>query len=47
MAFILSRHAREEIVRRGIPQALVDLVLNNPQQIVREHGGRMWLTNRN
>jgi hypothetical protein len=41
MAFVLSRHAREEIARRGIPQALVDLVLNNPQQIVPEHGARV------
>ena len=41
MAFMLSRHAREEIARRGIPQTLVDLVLNNPQQIIQEHGGRV------
>jgi hypothetical protein len=41
MAFVLSRHAREEIVRRGIPQTLVNLVLNNPQQIVHEHRGRV------
>jgi len=38
---VLSRHAREEITRRGIPQTLVDLVLDNPQQIVPEHGGRV------
>lgn len=41
MAFVLSRHAQEEIARRGIPQSLVDSVLTNPQQIVPEHGGRV------
>jgi hypothetical protein len=41
MAFVLSRHARDEIARRGIPQTLVDLVLTSPQQIVPEHGGRV------
>ena len=40
MAFVLSRHAREEMARRGIPQALLDQVLNNPQQVVPEYGGR-------
>jgi hypothetical protein len=41
MALVLSRHAREEIARRGIPQTLVDLVLDNPEQIVPERGGRV------
>ena len=41
MAFVFSRHAREEIARRNIPQILVDSVLNNPQQIVPEYGGRV------
>lgn len=31
-AWMLSQHAREEIVRRGIPQVLLNQVLNSPQQ---------------
>jgi hypothetical protein len=38
MAFILSRHAQAEMVRRRIPQVLLDQVLNSPQQIVSEQG---------
>jgi hypothetical protein len=38
--FILSRHARKEIERRGIPLALVEAVLEDPQEIVSERGGK-------
>jgi hypothetical protein len=30
----LSRHTQDEMVRRGIPQHMVDDVLANPQQII-------------
>jgi hypothetical protein len=30
----LSRHAQDEMVRRGIPQHMVDDVLANPQQVI-------------
>ncbi|MEI6776908.1 MAG: DUF4258 domain-containing protein [Chloroflexales bacterium] len=40
-AFTYSRHAQEEMARRGIPQLLVDSVLRAPQQIVREQNGRV------
>ncbi len=40
MNFRLSRHAQEEMQRRGIPLILVESVLNNPQQIVSEREGR-------
>jgi hypothetical protein len=39
--FIYSRHAEEELLRRGIPKALVDSVLRNPEQVVSEQGGRV------
>lgn len=39
--FTYSRHAQEEMARRGIPQALVDAVLQNPQQVVAEQNGRV------
>ena len=34
MSFRLSRHAQDEMVRRGIPQHMVDDVLANPQQVI-------------
>lgn len=40
-SFTYSRHALEELARRGIPQALVDSVLQRPQQIVPEQNGRV------
>ncbi len=39
MNFRLSKHAREELERRQIPPALLDSVLNSPEQIVPEQGG--------
>lgn len=39
--FIFSRHAKEEMERRIIPQALVEEVLQRPQQIVLEQNGRV------
>jgi hypothetical protein len=39
--FVYSRHAQEELAQRGIPQALVDSVLQHPQQVVPEHNGRV------
>ena len=40
MNFRLSSHAREEMERRGIPQVLLDEVLNNLQQVVPEMEGK-------
>ncbi|CAN5254812.1 DUF4258 domain-containing protein [soil metagenome] len=36
--FIVSRHAREEMQRRGIEPAAVEEVLRQPEQIVPGHG---------
>ncbi len=40
MNFRVSNHAREEMERRGIPQVLLDAVLNTPQQVVSEREGK-------
>ena len=40
MNFRLSNHAGEELPRRNIPRDLLDSVLDNPQQIVPERGGK-------
>ncbi|TPW14062.1 MAG: hypothetical protein FD130_1451 [Halothiobacillaceae bacterium] len=40
MNFKVSNHAREEMKRRGIPQKLLDAVLNNPQQVAPEREGK-------
>lgn len=40
MNFSLSRHALEEIHRRGIPRYLLDAVLTSPEQTVPGHGGK-------
>jgi len=38
MKFIISRHAHEEMERRGITRNLVESILQNPQQVVDEYG---------
>lgn len=38
MRFILTKHAQTEIIRRRIPDVLVDQVSKFPEQIVKEHG---------
>jgi len=40
MTFTLSRHAQEEIQRRAIPLALLESVLQHPQQVVPAQGGK-------
>ena len=40
MKFEISRHAREEIERRGIPLNVVETVLREPQQVVDEYGNK-------
>lgn len=40
MKFEISRHAHEEIKRRGIPLNVVEAILQNPQQIVDEYGNK-------
>jgi hypothetical protein len=44
--FILSRHAEEELVRRQIPRASLESVLENPQQRVPQPGGKENLQSR-
>ncbi|HPX80849.1 MAG TPA: DUF4258 domain-containing protein [Syntrophales bacterium] len=38
MIFRFSNHALEEMKRRAIPERILELVLNDPQQIVPERG---------
>ena len=38
--FKLSRHVREEMERRSIPLTMLESVLENPQQVLPERGGR-------
>ncbi len=40
MRWRLSRHAEEELVRRGLDRAIIERTLVEPGQIVAEHGGR-------
>ncbi|MEQ8226026.1 MAG: DUF4258 domain-containing protein [Candidatus Eremiobacterota bacterium] len=40
MKFSISVHAREQIRRRLIPLNILETVLNNPQQIIPEQGGK-------
>ena len=40
MEFKLSHHAQEEMERRAIPLPLLETVLQHPQQIVLERGGK-------
>jgi hypothetical protein len=46
MNFHVSAHAQAEMLRRGIPRAMVDAVLVSPEQIVAEHGGIMCYQSR-
>jgi len=39
MSFVLSKHAEEEIKRRGIPLEFLKQVLENPEQIILEKNG--------
>ena len=39
MRFRVSRHAAEEMMRRGIPDGLLELVLGDPQQRLPQPGG--------
>lgn len=40
MRFAFSRHALEEMQRRAIPRHVVESVLDGPQQVTAEYGGR-------
>jgi hypothetical protein len=40
MSFYITRHAEEELERRGIPREFLDSVLQNPQQIVEDRDGK-------
>jgi hypothetical protein len=39
MSFRLSRHAREEMIRRQIPSEWVDALLDVPEQTIEQPGG--------
>jgi hypothetical protein len=36
--YVLSDHVREEMMRRGIPLAVVESIVQNPEQKTPEHG---------
>ncbi|MEW6669035.1 MAG: DUF4258 domain-containing protein [Thermodesulfobacteriota bacterium] len=38
MRFEISKHARQEMKRRGLSEDLVGMILQNPQQIVDAYG---------
>lgn len=40
MKFEISKHAKEEIKRRGILEIIVETILQNPEQIVKEYGNK-------
>ncbi|MFI5400511.1 MAG: DUF4258 domain-containing protein [SAR324 cluster bacterium] len=40
MEFRLTRHVREELLNRAIPEHLLNAVLEYPQQVVRQPDGR-------
>jgi len=40
MKFRLSRHVEEELRRRRIPREALEQVLETPQQVIEERGGR-------
>jgi len=40
MKFRLSRHAKQELQRRAIPRELLQIVLENPQQIIEQPDGK-------
>ncbi|MDJ0598204.1 MAG: DUF4258 domain-containing protein [Crocosphaera sp.] len=36
MRFVLSKHAEEEIMKRKIPISILELILENPEEIIEE-----------
>ena len=46
MNFLVSRHAKEELVRRQIPDLWLKSVLENPEQRIRQPGGQEMLQSR-
>lgn len=40
MRFIISNHALSEMERRGIVREVLEPVLDNPQQVIKERNGR-------
>ncbi len=40
MEFKFTKHAEEEMKRRKIPREFIESVLDSPQQIVEEYGGK-------
>jgi hypothetical protein len=42
MNFILSQHAKEEIIKRKIPIQILRLILEFPEQIVEEDGLKVY-----
>ncbi len=46
MKFRVSRHALEELQRRGIPPEVLTAVLDAPEQVIEERQGRQALQSR-
>lgn len=46
MNFLVSRHAKEELLRRQIPDLWLKSVLENPEQRIRQPGGQEMLQSR-
>jgi len=44
--FLVSRHAKEELLRRQIPDLWLKSVLENPEQRIRQPGGQEMLQSR-
>jgi len=40
MVFSLSKHAKEELQRRQIPESFLENVLHHPEQIIEGFGGK-------
>jgi len=40
MKFEISRHAKKEMESRGVPEIIVEKILQNPEQIVKEYGNK-------
>ena len=40
--FILSQHAQKELIKRKIPISILELILEHPEQIIREDGLKVY-----
>lgn len=42
MTFILSQHAQEELIKRKISLIILEMILDNPEQIIEEDGLKVY-----